>query len=603
MNPILWQATALFGLLLLLSGCATSSADVVFFGVTTPPENQTLRYISGGEPESLDPQVGSGQPEARIYMSLFDGLTEYDPKTMLPIPALAERWDVNDDFTQFVFHLRPNAKWSNGEPITAEDFVYSLRRALTPAFAARNAYLAYYVLNAQGFNEGGYFAKDRQGRYVMDDSGKARAVFAAKDVHPNDAEREFVQIQPEDLGIEALDDHTVRYTLNQSAPFFVGLTAHQFFRIVPRKTIERFGDVEWTQPENIVTCGAFKLKEWIPYDKIVVVRDPMYWDAATVKLDEISFYAIEDTSTMMNLYKAGSVDATYNHTVPPSWLDVIKPMKDFMSTPELGNDYYQMNTTRPPLDDKRVRRAFNMAIDKEGLALYRKTAKPLLTFVPAGVVAGYPKITGDPFDPEQARQLLVEAGYKDSSGQYDASKFPIGDVEITYNTLDTNRQVAEYIQAQWKQNLGLTLPLKNMEFKTFLTTRAALAYKGFARSGWIADYVDPFSFLNIFYTPGGDNGTGWWDPKYVKMLDEANRMHDPHQRFELLAKAEAVLLENEAVIPLMTRSTDWMKKPYVKGMYPNPGTLHAWKFVYIEHDPAKWDYGVPDMTSPEATTP
>jgi oligopeptide transport system substrate-binding protein len=580
--------------LLALCGCTTSSADSVFFGDTTPPEGQVLRYISGSEPESLDPLVGSGQPEARIYMSMFEGLTEYDPKTMLPIPGLAERWDVNDDFTQFVFHLRTNGRWSNGDPITADDFVYSLRRGLTPAFAARNAYLAYYVQYAQGFNEGGYFAKDpASGAYVMDETGKARAVFPADKPAPG---KEMVKIQAEDIGIEALDPLTVRYTLNQPAPFFVGLTAHQFFRIVPRKIIEKFGDVEWTQPENIVTCGPFRLKEWVPYDKIVVERDPMYWDAANVKLDEIRFYALEDNSTMMNLYKAGDVDATYNHTVPPSWLDVIKPMKDFMSTPELGNDYYQINTKRPPMNDKRVREAFNMAIDKEGLALYRKTATALTTFVPAGVVAGYPKIMGAPFDPARAKALMVEAGYKDDAGNYDPSKFPISDVEITYNTLDTNRQVAEYLQAQWKQNLGLTLPIKNMEFRTFLVTRANLDYKGLARSGWIADYVDPFSFLNIFYTPAGDNGTGWWDPVYVKMLDDANHNHNPQERFELLGKAEKYLLDAAPIIPLMTRSTDWMKKPYVKGMYPNPGTLHAWKYVYIEHDPAKWDYGIPDMT-------
>jgi oligopeptide transport system substrate-binding protein len=152
------------------------------------------------------------------------------------------------------------------------------------------------------------------------------------------------------------------------------------------------------------------------------------------------------------------------------------------------------------------------------------------------------------------------------------------------------------VQAQWKQNLGLTVPLKNMEFRTYLNHMAKVEYKGFARRGWIGDYMDPFSFLNLFYTAEGDNGTGWWDPKYAAMLDEANRTLDPQKRYEMLAKAEAMILEAQPVIPLYTPATNWMKKPYVKGMYPNPGSMFAWKYVYIEHDPAKWDRSMPQLT-------
>jgi len=236
-----------------------------------------------------------------------------------------------------------------------------------------------------------------------------------------------------------------------------------------------------------------------------------------------------------------------------------------------------------------------MAVDRVALAKYRH-AKPLYAFVPEGVFAGYRAVHVATFDVEQSKKLLAEAGYRDAQGNFDPSKFPANEAEVTYNTSDSNRQVAEFLQAQWKQNLGVTIPIKNMEWKTFLATRAALDYKGLARSGWIGDYVDPYSYLSLFYTPRGDNGTGWWDPKYVAMLDDANRTLDPAARYEKLAKAETLLLESQAVLPLTVRSTSWMKKPYVKGMYPNPGTMHAWKFVYIERDPAKWDHGVPDMT-------
>jgi oligopeptide transport system substrate-binding protein len=616
MNTASFRRTFLSLLLIafpIIAGCSTSAADSEFFGKIEPPPGQTLRYVSGSEPESLDPHVGTGQPEARIYMALFEGLVEYDPKTTLPIPAIAERWDINPDSSEFTFHLRPNARWSNGEPVTADDFVFSVRRALDPAFASRNSYMAYYILHAQGYNEGGAFVRDpRTGTFVLqkdvegdselrvilprDDADRQKVIDANPKLKEAVTGKEFVPIQAEDVGVEALDEHTVRFRLTQPAPFFLGMMAHQFFKVVPRKAIEQHGTA-WTKPENIITAGPFRLEEWLPYNRIVVVRDPMYWDAANVKLDSITFYALDEQTTMQNLYKAGEIDATYNHTVPASWLPVVKNMKDYMDAPELAIEYYQINTKKPPMDDKRVRKAFNMAIDKPALAAYRVVQKPLTAFTPEGIFPGYPQPKGDPFNVERARELLAEAGYRDSSGKYDPSKFPANDVEILYNTAESNRQVAEFVQAQWKQNLGLTVPLRNMEFRTYLVARSEMQYKGFARAGWIGDYMDPYTFLDIFSVPSANNGTGWWDPQYVRMLEEANRTLDKQKRYELLAKAEAYMLEAQPVIPLTTNATNFTKKPYVKGMYPNPGTMHAWKFVYIEHDPTKWDYGVPDMTN------
>ncbi len=653
-------AVGLSALALIIAGCTASANNQMFFGRTTPPSDNTLHYVSGSEPESLDPQMGTGQPEARIYMALFEGLTEYHPKTMAPIPAIAERWDVNHDSSEFIFHLRKNARWSNGDGITARDFVYSLRRGLSPKLAARNAYLAYYVKYAQGYNEAGVFVRDkRTGEFLLakdfkeDATGKPEAEHTEPTAQPAeavaapgaaaeqpkametefhnfikaperlvlpgeetpgvakerekaiaaneklkkaiDADKEFVPVKAEDVGIEAVDDYTLRITLIQPAPFFLGLIAHQFFRAVPQKAIEQFG-AAWTLPQNIVTCGPFKMETWKPYDKLIVVRDPMYWDAANVGLDRIAFYPSDDNPTTMNMYKAGQVDAVLNHTVPAAWLDVVRPMKDYMDAPEVAIDYYQINCKKPPMNDKRVRKAFNMAIDKDALAKWRKIVKPLTAFSPEGIFPGYPQPKGDGFDPEQAKKLLAEAGYKDASGNFDPKKFPINEIDITYNTQESNRIVAEYIQAQWKQNLGLIVPLKNMEWKTFLDMRAKVEYKGFARSGWVGDYMDPFTFLNLFYTNAGDNGTGWWDPKYVALLDEANKELDKQKRYEKLAIAEKYLIDEQPVIPLYTAATNWVKKPYVKGMYPNPQTLHPWKFVYIERDPAKWDYGVPNMT-------
>jgi oligopeptide transport system substrate-binding protein len=566
----------------------------------SPPDGQQLRYISGSEPESLDPQISSGQPEARIFLALYDGLTEMHPVTSQPIPSMAERWESLRENTEFVFHLRPGLRWSNGEPITAEDFVYSMRRGLQPEFAARCAYMAYDIQYAQAYNEGGVFAQDRAtGAFIPDPEHPEYRLVLPGDPKKRDAAladpalaaargKTYVPVRAEDVGVTAIDSRTLSITLMRPIPFLPGLVAHQFFRPVPRAAVERYGD-QWTRPEHIVTSGAFTLEEWKPYDRIVVVRNPQFWDAARVKLDRITFYPLEDTTTMMNLYKAGAVDAVYNHVPPAAWVDELRGYADYMDAPEVAIEYYMFNTLHAPMNDVRVRKAFNMAIDKAALARYRRTQKPNTSFTPEGIFPGYPRPSGDPFSPARARALLASAGYANAAGEFDPAKFPMRDVELTYNTTESNRQVAEFVQAQWKQNLGLTVPIKNMEWKTFLATRAALDYRGMSRAGWVGDYMDPYTFLALFSTATGDNGTGWFDRRYVALLEAANHERDPGTRYQKLAEAETMMLEVQPVIPLTTQSTNWMRKPYVKGMYPNPQTLHAWKFVYIEHDPSKWD--------------
>ena len=629
--------------------CAVTSKDEVFFGKTVPPERNILRYVTGDEPESLDPPVSTGQPEARIYMALYDGLVEYHPKSLRPVPALAERWDVNNDSSEFTFHLRRNARWSNGDPIDANDVVYSFRRAVSPELASRNAYQAAYIKYAEAYNSRAVFVKDpKTGQFLLrrdfedkptpeplssqdgtsteykptaeepkpdadsahhqlmhsptrltlpgDEKARNRLVDKNPKLKAVAPGKEFVRVSAEDLGIEALDQYTVRISLAQPAPFFLGLLAHQVFRVVPRKAIEAYGN-RWTDPEHIVTCGPFKVKSWRPYDKLVVERDPMYWDAATVKLDEIHFYPMADNPTIMNLYKVGEVDAVLNHTVPNAWLEVVRTKKDYMDSVEAAIDYVQINVTRPPMNDVRVRKAFNHAIDKNAWATWKKIVKPLTAFTPEGIFPGYPQPKGDPFDPERARQLLGEAGFpvtKKDDGSYSCPLFPISEVEFIYNTQESNKAMAEWMQAQWKQNLGITVPLRNMEWRTFLEARAKLDYKGFSRGAWSADYMDPFTFLGLFYT-GGESGTGWLDPKYVAMLDDANRTVDPQARYNLLAQAEKYMLDAQPVIPLDTAAVNWVKKPYVKEMYPNPGSLFAWKYVYLERDQQKWDYATPSL--------
>jgi ABC-type oligopeptide transport system substrate-binding subunit len=665
MNGYLWRlalAALLLGVSVISAGCSASANIKGFFGKTDPPRDNIMRYVSGSEPESLDPQISDGQPEARIDMALYEGLVEYDPKTTVPIPALAERWEVNKDSSELTFHLRRNGRFSNGDPITARDFVYTFRRGLSPKLASRTAALAYYIKYAKAYNEGAVFVLDpTNGKFLLaedfseetsqpataqpgstgsnkaprplssapnesvaaeyapipgktpnldtafhqfmhspdrlvlpgDEKKRSKAIDANLKLKAMIDGKQFVPVKAEDIGVEAVDDYTLRISLGQAAPFFLSLMPHQFFRVIHQKTVEKFG-AAWTLEQNIVTSGPFTLAAWKHYDRVIVKRDPMYWDTANVKLEGIVFYTVVEGSTIMNLYKAGEIDATQNHAVLAAWLDMIAPFKDYMDAPEAAIEFYQFNCTRPPTNDVRVRKALNMSVDKKAVGAWRH-AKPLTGITPEGMFPGYPQPKGDPFDPEKAKTLLADAGYRDSSGKFDPTKFPVDQIEITVNPDGSNIPLAEFIQAQWKQNLGIVIPIKIMEQATFLAARSRLEYKGISRNGWSADYMDPFTFLGLYYTPSGTNGTGWWDPKYAALLDEANRTGDQQKRYEILARAEALALEAQPVLPLMTTSARWMKKPYIKGMYPNPASLFPWKWIYIERNQAKWDYGVPSM--------
>ena len=641
------NAILFFAVSIALSSCATE-ATTRFYGKTEAPKDNVLRYISGSEPESLDPPVATGQPEARVMMALYDGLVEYQPKTMEPIPAIAESWQIGQGGTEYLFHLRKGAVFSNGDPIRAQDFVFSFRRAVSPELAALNGYLGYYIKYAEPFNSGYVFVRDSNGRFLLKNDfaevgtepaqattdttgqtefrkyidGPERLTVPATEKDRDDldpkikaaiAGKEFVPIKGEDIGVEAVDDLTFRIRLRQPAPYFIGLLGHQLFKVVHQPTVEKFGKA-WTKPENIVTSGAFLLKEHRPYDRIVTAKNPRYWDADMVRLDGIEFYPLDEATTMMNLYKAGSADAMYNHTVPAAWNDVIKQYKDeYLNHPEVAIEYYTVNVKKPPMNNLKVRQAFALAIDREAMAKFRKTTKPLVDFTPEGIFPKYEEartkvyteelkkkgMTLDQwkarsFDPVQARKLMAEAGFpiQQNGNTFSCPTFPINQVDLTYNTAEANKAIAEFVQAQWKQNLGITIPLKNMEWKTFLTYRKKLEYNGMARAGWVGDYMDPFTFLNLFYSEKNDSSTGWWDTKYDDILDAANSELDEMKRFEKLAQAEFMMIQEQPVIPLQTQATNWIKKPYVKGLFPNPGTLHSWKFVYIERDPAKWDRDV-----------
>ncbi len=635
---------------LFLSGCA-SKANSKYWGKAEVPDDNIMRYISGSEPESLDPPVPTGQPEARLIIAMFDRLVEYHPKTLEPIPSMALSWENSDDGLSYTFHLRKDGKFSNGAEVKAEDFAWSIRRALSPTLASRYAFIGYEIKYAEAFNSGQAFVR-KNGKYLLQsdfEEGKTGAysegieactreavnclTVPADETARNEATAEdkrmasalsgadFVPVTEKDVGIDAVDDYTVRFTLKQPAPYFVGMLTHQFFSAVHRETVEKFG-TEWTKPGNMVSSGAFKLEEWKPYDRLRFVKDPNNWDAANVKLDALEVYPMDEATTMMNIYNTSGIDATYNHTVPAAWFDMIDQYKaEYMLYPEVSIEYYTFSVKKEPTNNLDVRRAFSLAIDRDALEKYRKTVKKFTDFVPA-IFPEYEKVKGEifdelatkdgisrkeldgrMFDPKAACDAMEKAGYtvnRSDDGRCKVSDFPESEIQLNYNTAESNRQVAEFVQAQWRQNLGITVQLKNMEWKTYLDYRSKVEYTGMARAGWVGDYMDPYAFLSQFYSASNDSSTGWWDPKYDAMLDDANRTLDPEERYKKLARAEYYLLKDQPVIPLVMQGSSWMKKPYVKGMYPNPGTLHPWKFVYLEKDPAKWDQDAKDIfTNPD----
>jgi oligopeptide transport system substrate-binding protein len=540
MNRRVRAACALLAALV-LGGCMSAGA---YFGGTTAPDEQTLVIGNESEPRSVDPHKTAGVPEANIMLNIYDCLTTYDPETALPIPNLATSWEQNADASVWTFHLRANATWTDGKPITAEDFVYSWRRIANPATASPYANLLYYIKNGQKIIEG-------------------------------------ETADTAELGVRALDPYTLEVTMERPTAFFLAMTPHYAFTAVPRHAIERWGDA-WINPDHHVSSGPFRLVARIPYDRVILEKWDGHWDAANVKLKRVILLPVDDQNTAVNLYKANELHVTAGggQAVPRAFVKALKGKKDFHIHPDYGTYYYSLNVSRPPLDNVLVRRALNMAIDKRALCekVLLAGQTPAYNFVPPGT-PGYPYPTAPGYDPEQARKLLAQAGFPGGKG------FP--KIEIFFNTLESHRQLAEAVQNMWKRELGIPVELNNQEWQVFQDTREKRRCD-VARDGWIADYLDPNTFLDLFQADTLNNHSGWVDPKYTRMLEDANRTADPARRLELLAQAEGYLLDAMPMVPLYYYSSVKLRKPYVEGWYDNGLDQHPLKFVSINPN---WESG------------
>ena len=530
------------GRLLLLSVaallCAACQRHGEYFGRVDPPQENVFRFNNGAEPEYLDPALLTGHPDSNIARLLFEGLIIHDPRTMEPVPGAAERWEISPDQTTYTFHLRSNAIWSNGQPLTAGDFVYSWTRALDPKTASRYASQLYAIKNGEAFNQG-----------TLQDASQ--------------------------LGLRAIDSHTLEVTLEQPVSYFLFLVSHTTYMPVPKAVVEKHGE-EWTRPENIVGNGAFLLAEHRPNLKMEFVPNPRYWNAERVRLDRVIAYAVDDLHTSANLYEAGELDWVPSGYFPAEYVPYMQGrFKDIETAPFLTIYYYTLNTTRPPLDNPKVRRALAMAVDRRAITdeLLRGGQIPTSHLVPVGF-RDYQSPPGQDYNPQEAARLLAEAGYPNGQG------FP--ELNILFNSLESHKRIAETIQQMWATTLHVHVSIRNEEWASYLKSVDNKDYD-IARAGWIGDYPDPTTFTDLLLSTSGNNRTGWASAEYDRYLELARKETDPQRRFALIRQAEALMLEESPVIPIYTYVINSLLKPYVRGIYPTILDIHLLSEVWIDH--------------------
>jgi oligopeptide transport system substrate-binding protein len=543
-----WRALiiAVVGLVLQACGAGTSDdstvrASLPIGGMTGRElaERQVLHKGNGAEPQSLDPHRGEGVPGSNIQRDLYEGLISEAP-TGEVIPGAAESWDISEDGRTYTFSLRRNARWSNGDPVTAEDFVYSLRRSLDPATLSRYTFILNPIRNAAAVAAGEKPATE--------------------------------------LGVEALDEHTLQIELENPTPYFLGLLTHSASYPVHRGSIEAHGD-QHARPGNMITNGAYRLEEWVVQSHIKLVRNPHYWDDEATIIEEVWYHGTEDKSAELSRYRAGELDIT--ESIPKRQLPWIREnlREDLVISPYLGSYYYGFNVTKPPFkDNPELRRALTLAVDRDIITRQVTGAgeMPAYGWVPPVVNYEGQKIREADWTQaernEEARRLYAEAGYSADN--------PLR-TEIVYNTQEDHKRIAIAIAAMWKQTLGVEVSILNQEWKVFLDTRRQKQDTQVFRGGWIGDYNDAYTFAELMQSQSGLNDSGYSDREYDRLLALASAEGDLARRAELLQQAERVLLEDLPILPIYAYVTSRLVKPWVGGYSPNIMDHHRTKNFFI----------------------
>ncbi|MDG1500749.1 MAG: peptide ABC transporter substrate-binding protein [Planctomycetota bacterium] len=543
MAPFLLLAGLFVGALYLASSARLEPADYTF-------NNST-------EVATLDPARVTGVPEGRIIKALFEGLVVKHPRTLKPMPGMAESWSVSEDLLTYTFYIRKDAKWTNGEPVTAHDFVYSWKRFLKAQTAAEYAYQLWYVQGAEAYTK------------ENDENGEPLNSF-------------------DTVGIKANGDYILKVKLKSPTPFFMDLMAFYPMFPVNKTNIEeamaRWPDnneweMQWLRPENLVTNGPFTVEYRRVNDRIRLKKNPDYWDADNVAMNTIDALTIEQAGTALNTYLTGST-----HMIPsvlPNLIPKLMPREDFEPVAYLGTYFYRVNTTKPPFDDVRVRKALAITVNRKDIVekITKAGQVPAYGLVPPGM-AGYVPAEFAALDPTaakiKARELLAEAGY--GSG---GKPFPV--MEVHYNTSEAHRDIAEVVAQTWRDQLGIDAKLQNQEWKVYLDTQNNLGFD-VSRSAWIGDYPDPNTFLDMFVTGGENNKTGWGNAEYDRLITASASEADPTARLAILKDAEAILMDEMPIIPIYFYVTQNMVAPRLGGFYGNIQDEHFPKFLYWMND-------------------
>lgn len=538
------RAIRLLLLALCLSSCVRKGGRIV-----QGNRDQVLFWGNGADPGGLDPQTIIGEPESHIFNALFEGLVSMDPRDLHPIPGVAESWDITDDGRTYTFHLRHDAKWSNGDPVTSDDFLFSYRRILSPALRAQYATMMFddvQVVNAREFYEG-------------------RIADFSK------------------VGFEAPDPYTFIVRLRNPASYFLSVLNHNSWYPIHPATILKYGKIDdpntpWTRVGNFVGNGPFRLRSWTTENEVSVEKSPTYWNAGIVRLKEIHYLNTEDLDTEERSFRAGQLHLTYE--VPQSKIDQYRRDRSerLKISPYLGVYFYRFNVANPALKDRRVRRALAMAIDREGIVknITRGDQQPAHVYTPPNP-SGYLCRSPIPTDYEGARRLLAEAGYPSGAG--------LPPVELLINTSGNHREIAEAMQQTWHDQLGVDARVRNEEWKVYLDSQKTLNYCS-ARGGWIGDYPDPFSFLSIFVSTNGLNWTGYASPEYDRLIDAAHNAPTDAARLATFQQAETVLLDDAVIAPVYFYTRVYLLQPSVKGWYGNIQDRHMPQFIYLDENAA-----------------
>jgi len=522
--------------LLALPGCDERSM------VERATDRGILLLGNSNEPKGLDPHLVTGVLESNILDALFEGLCARHPsEDGTSLPGAAVRWEADDDFTTWTFHLRPGATWSDGHPVTAHDFAFAYRRILSPKLAAQYAGLLYAIDGAEAYNRG-----------EIDD---------------------FSQV-----GVEVVDELTLRVHLRAPTPYLPEVTKHYTWFPVPEHVVLEHGAIDdrftdWTDPGNLVSNGPFTLESWRVTHHIEVVRNPRYWDADTVSLEAIRFLPVGNPYTETRMFLDGQLHVTY--TVPSEMIEYAKERLPEMlrQEPYVGTYFVRCNVERTPLDNPELRRALALAIDRRSIVenILLGGQQPARGVVPP--FGGYQPPGDLEFDPAAARALLSGSGFVDRGG--------LPTLQLLTTDSDSARRLAEALQAMWKEHLGLEIRIIQREWSTYLELQHSTDYD-LAVGGWIGDYLDPTTFLDMWRGGDGNNNTNWSSEAYEERLEQAQLTADPEARYRTLASAESVLLEDMPVLPLFWYTTNYLIRPEVKEWNPLLLNHHPYKFLRLE---------------------